>query len=98
LLGLIYCNHGNQRKDVNCQKPFSRINKPRHFPLLSSVLIHHTSQSSATLQSSTFDSLVAQKVKNLPAMQETWVQSLGREDPMEKRIAPHFSILAWRIP
>ena len=35
--------------------------------------------------------------KNLPAMQETWVRSLGREDPLEKKMAPHFSILAWRI-
>ena len=43
-------------------------------------------------------SLVAQKVKNLPEMQETWVQSLGEEDPMEKGMATHSSILAWRIP
>ena len=37
-------------------------------------------------------------VKNLPAMQETWVQSLGWEDPLEKGKATHSSILAWRIP
>ena len=43
-------------------------------------------------------SLVAQMVKNLPAMQEAWVQSLGREDPLEKGMATHSSILAWRIP
>ena len=43
-------------------------------------------------------SLVAQPVKNLPAMQETQVRSLGREDPLEKEMATHFSILAWRIP
>ena len=43
-------------------------------------------------------SLVAQMVKHLPAMQETWVQSLGREDPLEKEMATHSSILAWRIP
>ena len=43
-------------------------------------------------------SLVAQLVKNLPAMQETWVQSLGWEDPLEKGIATHSSILAWRNP
>ena len=43
-------------------------------------------------------SLVAQLVKNLPAMQETWVRSLGWEDPLEKGKATHFSILAWRIP
>ena len=36
-------------------------------------------------------------VKHLPAMQETWVQSLGREDPLEKEMATHSSILAWRI-
>ena len=43
-------------------------------------------------------SLVAQMVKNLPAMQETWVQSLGREDPLEKGMVTYFCILAWRIP
>ena len=43
-------------------------------------------------------SLVAQLVKNLPAMQETWVCSLGWEDPLEKGTATHSSILAWRIP
>ena len=43
-------------------------------------------------------SLVAQLVKNLPAMQETWFQSLGWEDPLEKGKATHSSILAWRIP
>ena len=43
-------------------------------------------------------SLVAQTVKHLPAMQETWVQSLGREDPLEKEIATHSSTLAWKIP
>ena len=41
---------------------------------------------------------VAQTVKNLPAMQETWVQFLGWEDPLEKGMATHSSILAWRIP
>ena len=43
-------------------------------------------------------SLVAQLVKNLPAMQETWVRSLGWEDLLEKGKATHSSILAWRIP
>ena len=43
-------------------------------------------------------SLVTQKVKNMPAMQETWVQSLGWEDPLENGKATHSSILAWRIP
>ena len=43
-------------------------------------------------------SLVAQTVKHLPAMRETWVQSLGQEDLLEKEMATHSSILAWRIP
>ena len=42
--------------------------------------------------------MVAQMVKNLPPMQETHVRSLGQEDSLEKGIATHFSILAWRIP
>ena len=41
---------------------------------------------------------MAQMVKNPPAMQETWVRSLGQEDPLEKEKATHSSILAWRIP
>ena len=44
------------------------------------------------------DSLVAQMVKCLPAMQETWVQSLGWEDPLEKEMATHSSTHAWKIP
>ena len=43
-------------------------------------------------------SLVAQTVKHLPAMWETWVQSLGWEDPLEKEMANHSSTLAWKIP
>ena len=43
-------------------------------------------------------SLVAQRLKRLPPMRETWVQSLGREDPLEKEMATHSSIFAWRIP
>ena len=43
-------------------------------------------------------SLVAQRLKRLPAMPETWVQSLGREDTLEREMATHSSILAWRIP
>ena len=42
-------------------------------------------------------SLVAQLVKNLPVMQKTWVQFLGQEDPLEKEIATHSSIIAWEI-
>ena len=45
-----------------------------------------------------FESLVAQRLKCLPAVRETWVRFLGREDPLEKAMAPHSSILAWRTP
>ena len=45
-----------------------------------------------------FGSLVVQRLKRLPAMWETWVRSLGQEDPLEKEMATHSSILAWRIP
>ena len=41
---------------------------------------------------------MSQRVKNPPALQETWVQSLGQEDPLEEEIATHSSILAWKIP
>jgi len=43
-------------------------------------------------------SLVAQRVKRLPTMQETWVWSLGQADPLEKEMATHSSTLAWKIP
>ena len=43
-------------------------------------------------------SLVAQLIKNLPAMQETWVQSLGWADPLQEEMATHSTFLAWRIP
>ena len=42
--------------------------------------------------------LLALMVKNLAAIQETWIQSLGQEDPLEEKMATHSSILAWRIP
>ena len=41
---------------------------------------------------------MAQRLKRLPAVRETWVRSLGWEDPLEKEMTTHFSILAWRIP
>ena len=46
----------------------------------------------------TLGSLLAQRLKRLPAMQETWVRSPGHEDPLEKEMATHSSILAWEIP
>ena len=41
---------------------------------------------------------ICKLVKNLPTMQETWIQFLGQEDPLEKKMVTHSSILAWRIP
>ena len=55
-------------------------------------------QLTVTDYNSTGSSLIAQLVKNLPAMQEIRVQSLGQEDPLEQEMATHSSILAWRIP
>ena len=49
-------------------------------------------------QCSFWASLMAQRVKRLPATQETWVRSLGQEDPLEKEMATHSSTLAWKIP
>ena len=55
-----------------------------------------------TLSSNTFKGfgapLVAQMVKNLPVMQEAWIHSLGQDDPLQKGMATHSNILAWRIP
>ena len=66
------------------------------------VLIYAVQQSGSVLYICIFiyikASLVAQLVKNSPAMQETWVRSLDWEDPPEKGMATHSSILAWRIP
>ena len=65
--------------------------------------IHGVAKSRTRLSDFTFKlwsraSLVAQRLKRLPGMWETWVRSLGWEDPLEKEIATHSSILAWRIP
>ena len=54
--------------------------------------------SNAVYFTSPWQPLVAQTVKNQPAMQETWVRSLGWEDPLEESMATHSSVLAWRIP
>ena len=51
-----------------------------------------------SVSSISWASLVGQAVKNLPAMQETWLHSLNQEDPLEKEMTTHSSILAWRIP
>ena len=63
--------------------------------------VHGVAKSRTRLSNFTYThtraSLVPQTVKNLPAMQETWVQSLGWEDPLEQGMTTHSSILAWRI-
>ena len=51
-----------------------------------------------TLILPTMASLVSQRVKRLPVMQETWVQSLGQEDPQEKEMATYSCTLAWKVP
>ena len=60
------------------------------------AIVHSVTESRTHL--SDYHTLVAQQVKNLPVTWETWVQSLGQEDPLEKGMATHSSILAWRIP
>ena len=64
------------------------------------LLATHTSSLEKWLFKSSIcqTSLVAQSVKNLPAVQETWVRSLGQEEPLEKEMATYSSILAWKIP
>ena len=65
---------------------------------LKSLLQHHSPKTSIIQHSPFIASLVVQRLKRLPAMLETWVQSLGWEDPLEKEMATHSSILAWRTP
>ena len=60
--------------------------------------IHNLSNCGIIVKWNTGVSLVAQRVKCLLAMQETWVRSLGQEDPLEKETATHSSTLAWKIP
>ena len=66
--------------------PLPQMNQCLQFFILSSLLWRNSK------------SLMAQMIKNMPAIQETRVQSLGWEDPLEKRMGTHSSILAWRIP
>ena len=63
----------------------------------SSSFIHQVNTSEPSTCHERWVSMVTQMVKNLPAMQETWVQSLGQEDPLEKGMVTHSSILAYRI-
>ena len=67
-------------------------------PAVSGLIDSETKQIKTFHHPIQWTSLVAQKVKNPPAMRETWVQSLDWDDPLEEAIATHSSILAWRIP
>ena len=69
-----------------------------HFLLVSTLIDSETKQIKTSHHPIQWVSLVAQTVKNPPAMRETWVQSLGWEDPLEEAMATHSSLLAWRIP
>ena len=91
------------------QNPSGRTRPPAFLPSLSLPLLHCRWQTLLAVDQvpeAAFHyilghsgaSLVSQMVKNLPAMQETWVLFLGREDPLEKETATHSSILAWEIP
>ena len=72
--------------------PILQVRKQTHYDLCD--LFNFLQLSSDT----TGTSLVAQTVKRLPTVRETWVWSLGQEDPLEKAMAPHSSTLAWKIP
>ena len=81
------------------QKLLSLLQSPT---LVTTLLFSYGHPSGCAVHQSGFDlhfpSLVAQMVKNLSTMRETGVPSLGQEDPLEKGLVSHFSILAWRIP
>ena len=73
--------------------------EPGGLPSLGSHRVGHDRSDLATAAAElNRASLVAQMVKNLPARRETWIRSLTQEDPLEKEMATHSSILAWRIP
>ena len=91
-------------EDSNCDFKYSfeeiYLNSQRTSELGFGITIGLLSLELIKRASSIYDeaSLVAQMVKHLPAMWETWVRSLGQKDPLEKKMAPHFSTLAWKIP
>ena len=76
---------------------FQQASEPKGTQGLQAAYFHPWAWNGYLLQYS-WASLVAQTVKNAPAFQETWVPSLGWEDPLEEDMAIHSSILAWRIP
>ena len=96
--GLLNFSHLGQDLNVKCGQSNFKVCKS-YFDSFKKALevrghVAGSHEEDKTLRAS----LMAQQVKNLPAMQKTWVQSLGWEDPLEKEMATHSSILAWRIP
>ena len=87
------CNVGDLVQSLGWEDPLEK-GKATHF----SILAWKIPQTGPWGHEELWASLVAQRLKPLPAMWETWVQSLGREDPLEKEMATHSSTLAWRIP
>ena len=79
-----------------CPAPQPRCFLSFRWTRLYSLVVGHYSANTIGVTYSKWASLVAQKVKNLPAVQETWVRSLVWEDPLEKGMATHSSILAWK--
>ena len=98
--GVIYSQAGIGSLPIWCLPPPARV-VCLHCDEPNAVLLDYWSEAREACgleKAMSWASLVAQLVKNPPAMQETWVRSLGWEDPLEKGMAAHSSILAWRIP
>ena len=85
-------------KKVNSKRPFAKVTANARDPSLIPGSGRSTGEGVGYSLQYSWASLVAQLVKNLPAVQETWVQFLGWGDPLEKGKATHSSIVAWRIP
>ena len=100
LFELVWSNKIHMYVLVSSSIPYCVLCSCFHFPFFPSVSLSLLSLSyfSHSLFFTFFLSMVSQMVKNLPAVQETWVQSLGREDTVKKGMATHSIILAWRIP
>ena len=81
-------------KDTSAELEHQPLRKVRQDTLLDGLFLLHSLQTSLPCRAS----LVAQLVKNLPVMHGTQVRSMGWEDPLEKEMATHSSILAWKIP
>ena len=83
----MYCSNKNLKESIWFLRIFFLKNRICVLKIILDLLLNNS-----------WTSLVAQTVKHLPAMWETWVQPLGREDPLEKEMATHSITLAWRIP